>query len=116
MAGTRSGMTSIAFAPSDKRPQAAGGTLYSRLSERFRSCVDPHRRSRSLPDLTDVWLLPTFFARQVAGGALLGLAFGDLGSRTLKSLDDHPLAAAISLIRDHLREKPWSEPEWPELR
>lgn len=45
----------------------------------------------------DVWRLATFFARQVAGGALLGLAFGYLGYRTLKSLDDHPLELLITI-------------------
>lgn len=41
--------------------------------------------------------LTTFFLREVAGGAALGLGLGYLGYRALKSIDDHPLELLITL-------------------
>ena len=41
--------------------------------------------------------LVTFFLREVIGGVVLGLAFGYLGYRMLKSIDDHPLELLITL-------------------
>src|SRR6185295_18842923 len=41
--------------------------------------------------------LATFFLREVIGGVVLGLAFGYLGYRMLKSIDDHPLELLITL-------------------
>jgi len=41
--------------------------------------------------------LVTFFAREVAGGAALGLGFGYVGYRALKSINDHPLELLITL-------------------
>ena len=41
--------------------------------------------------------LATFFLREVIGGVALGLAFGYLGYRMLKSIDDHPLELLITL-------------------
>ena len=41
--------------------------------------------------------LATYFFHEVIGGAALGLAFGYLGYRTLKSIDDHPLELLITL-------------------
>ncbi len=45
----------------------------------------------------DVWVLATFFAREVAGGAALGLTFGYLGYRAMKSVDYHPLELLITI-------------------
>ena len=41
--------------------------------------------------------LAGFFAREVAGGALLGLGFGYVGYHALKSIDDHSLELLITL-------------------
>ena len=41
--------------------------------------------------------LLTFFARQVAGGVVLGLGLGYLGYRALKSINDHPTELLITL-------------------
>jgi CPA1 family monovalent cation:H+ antiporter len=41
--------------------------------------------------------LTLFAMRQVVGGVTLGLAFGYLGYRALKSIDDHPLELLITL-------------------
>ncbi len=41
--------------------------------------------------------LAGFFAREVAGGALLGLGFGYVGYHALKSLNDHSLELLITL-------------------
>jgi CPA1 family monovalent cation:H+ antiporter len=41
--------------------------------------------------------LLTFFAREVLGGAALGLALGYAGYRALKSINDHPLELLITL-------------------
>jgi CPA1 family monovalent cation:H+ antiporter len=41
--------------------------------------------------------LATFFFHEVIGGASIGLAFGYLGYRALKSVDDHPLELLITL-------------------
>jgi Na+:H+ antiporter len=41
--------------------------------------------------------LLTFFVREVAGGAALGLGLGYVGYRALKSLNDHPLELLITL-------------------
>jgi CPA1 family monovalent cation:H+ antiporter len=41
--------------------------------------------------------LSSFFFREVAGGAALGLGLGYLGYLALKSLDDHPLELLITL-------------------
>ena len=41
--------------------------------------------------------LASFFLQEVVGGAALGLGFGYVGYRALKSLDDHPLELLITL-------------------
>ena len=49
------------------------------------------------PSQADVTRLATFFIREVAGGAVLGLSLGYMGYQALMSIDDHALEVLITL-------------------